>query len=133
MLLGLYFVLVRPPLLPEDPRSMGTSLAQIQATVPGVLIWIRRVFWVMGGYMFATGLLTVYVALTAFRRRTRGVTGIVILAGVTSIGWMAVVNFLLISDFRWLILVFFLLWPLAVGLYCVEGRGHRSRETPSRR
>ena len=23
------------------------SLAQIQATVPGLLIWMRRVFWVM--------------------------------------------------------------------------------------
>ena len=28
MLLGLYFIFVRPPLLPEDPRAMGTTLAQ---------------------------------------------------------------------------------------------------------
>ena len=48
MILGLYFVFVRPPLLPEDQRYMGASMAQIQATVPGLLIWIRRVFWVMG-------------------------------------------------------------------------------------
>lgn len=42
--LGLYFVFIRPPLLPEDPRFMGTTLAEIQATVPGLLIWLRRVF-----------------------------------------------------------------------------------------
>ena len=53
--LGLYFIFIRPPLLPEDPRFMGTSLDQIQSVIPGLLIWLRRVFWVMGGFMFATG------------------------------------------------------------------------------
>ena len=72
MILGLYFVFLRPSLLPEDPRYMGTSLAQIQETVPGLLIWLRRVFWVMGGYMFATGLLTFHLAVTAFRTRAPG-------------------------------------------------------------
>lgn len=120
MILGLYFIFVRPPLLPEDPRSMGTSLAEIQATVPGLLIWIRRVFWVMGGYMFATGLLTFYIAVTAFRTRARGIAGVVMLAGLTSIGWMAVVNFIIASDFKWLILSFFLVWALALLLYGLE-------------
>ena len=41
MILGQYFVFVRPPLLPEDPRYMGSSIAQIQVTVPGLLI-LRR-------------------------------------------------------------------------------------------
>lgn len=120
MILGLYFIFVRPPLLPEDPRSMGTSLAQIQATVPGLPIWMRRVFWVMGGYIFATGLLTFYIAVTAFRRRARGIAGVVMLAGLTSIGWMAVVNFIIASDFKWLILSFFLVWTLALVLYGLE-------------
>ena len=31
MVLGLYFVFLRPPLLPEDARFMGTSPAAIQA------------------------------------------------------------------------------------------------------
>ncbi|HEY3179570.1 MAG TPA: hypothetical protein VGL25_11885 [Casimicrobiaceae bacterium] len=35
--LGLYFVLLRPPLLPEDLRYMGTSLAEVQTHVPGLL------------------------------------------------------------------------------------------------
>ena len=123
-ILGLYFLFLRPPLLPEDLRSMGTSLTQVQATTPGLLIWLRRVFWVMGGYMFATGLLTLYVAITSFRTRVRGVAGIVGLAGLTSIGWMAVVNFIIGSDFKWLILILVFPWILALVLYHVE-RGSR--------
>jgi hypothetical protein len=34
--LGLYFVFIRPTLLPEDPRLMGTTLVEIQATMPGL-------------------------------------------------------------------------------------------------
>ena len=120
MLLGLYFVLLRPPLLPEDPRFMGTSMAQIQLSVPGLLIWLRRVFWVMGGYMVATGLLTFYVALTSFRARVRGVAGVVAISGLTSIGLMAAVNWMIASDFRWLIPSFVVPWALALALYRSE-------------
>jgi hypothetical protein len=101
MIVRFYFVLLRPPLLPEDPRFMGTSMAQVQTSVPGLLIWLRRVFWVMGGYMFATGLLTFYVALTSFRVRVRGAAGLVAISGLTSIGLMAAVNLMIASDFRW--------------------------------
>ena len=120
MILGLYFVFLRPPLLPEDPRFMGTSMAQIQMSVPGLLIWLRRVFWVMGGYMFATGLLTIYVALTSFRDRFRGAPVVVAISGLTSIGLMAAVNLLIASDFRWLILSFVVPWALALALYRSE-------------
>ncbi len=120
MILGLYFVLLRPPLLPEDPRFMGTSMAQVQMSVPGLLIWLRRVFWVMGGYMFATGLLTFYVALTSFRVRVRGAAGVVAISGLSSIGLMAAVNLMIASDFRWLILSFVVPWALALALYRSE-------------
>ncbi|GAB4577462.1 MAG: hypothetical protein Fur0022_01930 [Anaerolineales bacterium] len=118
--LGVYFVVLRPPLLPEDPRYMGTSFAELQATAPGLLIWLRRVFWVMGGYMFAAGLLTVYVALTSFRARAKGAAVIVAITGSASIGWMVVVNFLIDSDFKWLLLAFALPWMMALGLYRFE-------------
>ena len=120
MILGLYFVFLRPPLLPEDPRFMGTSMAQVQMSVPSLLIWLRRVFWVMGGYMFATGLLTIYVALTSFRFRVRGAPVVVAISGLTSIGLMAAVNLLIASDFRWLILSFVVPWALALALYRSE-------------
>ena len=120
MALGLYFVFLRPPLLPEDLRSMRTSLPDLQATMPGLFIWLRRVFGVMGGYMFATGLLTLYVAVTGFRDRLCGVALVVALAGMSSIELMAVVNFIIESDFRWLILTFILPWVLALALYRSE-------------
>ena len=120
MALGLYFAFLRPPLLPEDPRFMGSSLAQVQEALPGLLIWLRRVFWVMGGYIFTTGLLTVYVALTAFRSRARGAASVVAVSGLASIGLMVVVNFVIASDFRWLILSFALPWAVALVLHRIE-------------
>jgi len=36
--LGLYFIFIRPPLLPEDLRFMGTSLGEIQSVIPGLFI-----------------------------------------------------------------------------------------------
>jgi hypothetical protein len=120
--LGLYFVFVRPALLPEDPRFMGTTLAQIQAVIPGLLIWLRRVFWVMGGFMFATGLLTTFIAVSAFQQLKRGVRSVVTLAGLTSIGWMAAVNFMIKSDFKWLLLAFNFPWIVALILSWRENR-----------
>lgn len=112
--LGLYFVFIRPALLPEDPRFMGTTLAEIQATMPGLLTWLRRVFWVMGGFMFATGVLTTYIAVTAFQQLRRGARSIIALTSLTSIGWMATVNFMINSDFKWLLLAFNLPWIAAL-------------------
>lgn len=123
--LGLYFVFLRPPLLPEDPRYMGTSLAEIQATAPGLFKWLQKVFWVMGGYIFTTGLLTLYVAITTFRTRASGVGWIVAVAGLTSIGWMAVVNFIIGSDFKWPLFGFALLWGIALLLFGIERRKRR--------
>ena len=120
--LGLYFVFIRPALLPEDPRFMGTTLVEIQATVPGLLIWLRRVFSVMGGFMFTAGLLTTYIAVTAFQQLARGARSVVALAGLTSIGWMAVVNFMINSDFKWLLLTFNLPWIVALVFSWRESR-----------
>ncbi len=114
--LGIYFVFKRPPLLPEDPRFMGTTHAEIQATVPGLLIWLRRVLWVMGGFMFATGLLTTFIAVTAFQQMIPGAGYVVALASLASIGLMTAVNFMINSDFKWLLLAFNLPWIVALVL-----------------
>lgn len=118
--LGIYFVFVRPPLLPEDLRFMGTSLAAIQVSVPGLLVWLRRVFWVLGGFIFTTGLMTVHLALTSFRVRASGTTLVAALTGATSIGWMVTVNFMIDSDFKWLLLAFGLPWAIALALFRLE-------------
>jgi hypothetical protein len=56
--LGLYFALLRPALLPKDPRYIGSSLEAIRVAVPGLEGWLGLVFKVMGGFMVATGALT---------------------------------------------------------------------------
>lgn len=118
--LGLYFAFVRPALLPEDARFMGASPAVIQAALPGLSLWLQRVFWVMGGFMFSAGVLTCYLAFTAFRQRAPGSAVVVALAGLASIGTMAAVNFAIASDFRWLIRSFAVPWASALALYWRE-------------
>jgi hypothetical protein len=115
--MGLYFALIRPELLPEDIRYMGLSSQQLQATAPGLSNWLDKVFWVLGGYVYTSGLFTCYVARTAFRERRRGVLSIVSLAGVSSLGIMVMINFLIDSDFKWLLLIFTVLWLSALGLF----------------
>ncbi|MEP6902295.1 MAG: hypothetical protein ABJA66_11125 [Actinomycetota bacterium] len=119
--IGLYFIFLRPPLLPEDVRYMDTTLAEIQRAAPGLARWLQKVFWVMGGYIFTAGLLTTYVAFASFQTRTRGAFQVIVLAGLSSIGWMTVINFIINSAFKWLLLVFVLVWAAALILYRIEG------------
>ena len=112
--LGLYFIFLRPPLLPEDLRYMRATLAQIQNTLPDLQIWLSRVFGVLGGYMIATGLLTTYISATSFRIGKLGAITVVCVSGLASIGWMIITNFMIGSDFRWLLMVFSLPWIAAL-------------------
>ena len=112
--MGAYFALLRPPLLPEDMRYVGISLTEIQSAIPRFLPWISRVFGVLGGYMFATGLLTTALAASSFRTGKPLPTAIVVISGLASIGWMATTNFLIDADFNWLLLAFTLPWLIAI-------------------
>lgn len=115
--LGLYFILLRPPLLPEDPRYIGSSLVQIQSTLPGLGRWLNHVFNVMGGFMAASGVLTAFVAVTAVPARTRG-TGIVLLvAGLASVVTMSWTNFAIESNFKVLLAAPAILWVAGLALY----------------
>ena len=119
--IGLYFIFLRPPLLAEDARYMDATLAEIQAAAPGLTRWLQKVFWVMGGYIFTVGLLTIYIAFSSFQTRTRVAFPIIAIAGLSSIGWMTVVNFIINSDFKWLLLMSALVWAAALILYKLEG------------
>ena len=83
----------------------------------GLSAWLQKVFWVMGSYIFTTGLLTIYISLTSFRKRINGSFGIVAISGISSIGSMTIVNFVIGSDFRWLLLIFTVPWVIALILY----------------
>lgn len=119
--IGLYFIFLRPPLLAEDARYMNTTLEDIQAAAPGLTRWLQKVFWVMGGYIFTVGLLTIYIAFSAFQTRTRVAFPIIAIAGLSSIGWMTGVNFIINSDFKWLLLMSALVWAAALIFYKLEG------------
>ena len=115
--MGVYFIFIRPPLLPEDLRYMKITLPMEQDKMQGLQMWLKKVFWVMGCYIFTTGLLTIFIAFTSFRTRTRGAYGIVALSGISSIGAMTVVNFMIGSDFKWILLIFMLPSVIALILY----------------
>ena len=120
--LGGYFALLRPALLPEDPRFIGSSLAQIQAVLPGLERWLGRVFVVMGGFMAAAGVLTAFVALTAVSMGSKG-TGVVLLAvGLSTVVTMSWTNFAIESNFKWLLLAPAILWFAGLLSYALEHR-----------
>jgi hypothetical protein len=119
--LGAYFLLLRPALLPEDPRYIGSSLEAIHSALPGLERWLGHVFNVMGGFMVATGAMTTLVAFRWVARRERGTFAALSVAGAASVGQMSATNFLLESDFRWLLLLPALLWFFGLTCYLREG------------
>ena len=120
--LGLYFALLRPPLLPEDPRFIGSSLVQIQSTLPGLGRWLNHVFNVMGGFMVASGVLTAFIAVTAVPARTRGTSIVLLVAGLASVATMSWTNFAIDSNFQWVLLVPAVLWFAGIATYVFERR-----------
>lgn len=118
--MGVYFIFLRSSLLSEDLIYMGSTLENVKMNLPGLLNWLPKVFWVMGGYIFTSGLLTVFISFTAYRKRTNCAFGIVALAGISSIGLMTMVNFMIDSDFKWLLFSFMLLWVSSLVLYLLR-------------
>ena len=121
--MGLYFIAVRPPLLPEDARFMGATSSQIQTAVPGIEIWLEKVFTVMGGFMAGAGVLTVFVATVAMRSRLKGTSWAIALAGVLTVGLMSATNFAIHSDFRWVLLVPAIVWLVGLVLHVAKCPG----------
>ena len=115
--LGLYFIAVRPPLLPEDARFMGSTATQIQSVLPGLEAWLKNVFTVMGGFMAGVGVLTVFVATAVMPLRLKGTSWAVALAGALTVALMSATNFALSSDFRWLLLAPALVWLAGLVLH----------------
>jgi hypothetical protein len=115
--LGTYFIFVRPALLPEDPRFIGTLLERLREAAPGLEAWLRIVFTVMGGFMVGAGVLTVFLARTVVPARLKGTGWALALAGLPTVVLMSVMNFVLHSDFRWVLLMPALVWVAAIALY----------------
>ncbi|WP_249156348.1 hypothetical protein [Bradyrhizobium japonicum] len=120
--MGCYFLFIRPALLPEDIRYMGLTPDELEAIGPRLATWLNHVFDVMGGYVTATGVLALTLAVTAFRHRCPWAVAGSIVAGLVSIGWMTAINFMINSDFKWLLLAFALTWAASIAAFAVEAR-----------
>jgi hypothetical protein len=115
--LGFYFIVLRPPLLPEDLRFMGMTHEGIRNAVPGLESWLQRVLTVMGGFMASAGVLTVFVATVAVPHRLKGTSWVIALSGALTFLLMSATNFALHSDFRWVLVVPALVWLLGLASY----------------
>jgi hypothetical protein len=111
--IGGFFLWGRPALLPEDLRYLRRTAREIDTAIPSLRAWLRLVFIVLGGYAVATGTLTVYLAATVIRNAEPWAVAVLAVAGASSIGVMAVVNFVLHSAFRWLLGAAAALWIVA--------------------
>ena len=118
--LGIYFIALRPPLLPEDPRFMGSTLEQLRQAAPGLESWLRIVFTVMGGYMVGSGVLTLFAARVAMPRQLAGTAWALAFAGLATVGLMSAMNFALRSDFRWVLVVPVAIWIAGVAAFVVN-------------
>ena len=119
--LGVYFIILRPPLLPEDSRFIGSTLEQLRLAAPGLENWLQKVFIVMGGFMSGAGVLTVLVATVVMPGDFKGTAWALTLSGALTVVLMSAINFALLSDFRWLLLVPALAWISGLVLF-TKGR-----------
>jgi hypothetical protein len=115
--MGCYFVFFRPALLPEDFNYIGTSEGEIRKLVPGLTVWLKKVFIVLGGYIFTSGFLMSYLGMAKTQRNSASLFGVISLPGLSSIGMMSVVNFVIDSDFKWLLLLFATPWIFCLFTY----------------
>ena len=129
---GLYFIALRPALLPEDIRFLEAGVTSLHV-VPRLETWLHLVFFVLGGQMAAVGALVVGSSLRIFhaRGRNRGELAWLGAAGLLSVGTMAGVNFALQSDFRWLLIAPGVAWSVGLALALASCLTAAAREPAS--
>ena len=124
--LGAYFMFARPPLLPEDLRNLGSSAIQVEVLLPRLASWLRNVFTVMGGFIAGCGVLTIYVSVRAVPQCLQGTGTALGCAGLLTVATMSWINFVLDSDFKWLLLAPAVAWLLGLVSYGVGRRAERT-------
>ncbi len=115
--LGGYFMFARPPLLPEDERYMGSSVIQVEMLLPHLASWLRSVFTVMGGFIAGCGVLIILVSVRAVPQNLKGTGAALACVGLLTVVTMSWTNFVLDSDFKWLLLAPVVGWVLGLVSY----------------
>jgi hypothetical protein len=115
--MGCYFVFLRPVLLPEDLKYMNTSEVEINNHLPGLTHWLQKVFIVLGGYIATSGSLMLYFGIAKDYQRSILLFFLILMSGLTSIVMMTAINFIIDSDFKWLLLLFTTPWIFSLLTY----------------
>ncbi len=71
----------------------------------------------MGGFIAGAGVLTVFVAAVAMPARLKGTSWAIAFSGALTVALMSATNFVIHSDFRWLLLIPALIWLSALVAY----------------
>jgi hypothetical protein len=109
-------------MLPEDFNFIHTNQTAINDELPGLLIWLKKVFIVLGGYIFTSGALFSYLSIHETNKQSNAWFITIIVAGVSSVGLMTAVNFMIDSDFKWLLLLFNVPWLTSLGSTIRSGK-----------
>lgn len=130
LLIGFYFMFIRPSFLPEDLRVSATTLAAVRGAAPGIEAWLQWVFAVMGGQMAALGVVVMGGAFNIVRGRRPGrvALGAYVAAGLLSVTLMSGANFAFGSDFRWFLVAPVALWLAAMIVLGVRFGQHVSND-----
>jgi hypothetical protein len=115
--MGCYFIFFRPALLPEDLSYMNSSEPEINNHLPGLAHWLQKVFIVLGGYIGASGSLMLYFGIAKDYERSLLLFIIILISGLTSIAMMTAINFIIDSDFKWLLLLLTTPWIFTILTY----------------
>ena len=124
--LGGYFMLARPPLLPEDLRYLGSSAIQVEVLLPHLVSWLRNVFTVMGGFIAGCGVLTILVSARVVPQCRQGTGAALACTGLLTVATMSWTNFLLDSDFKWLLVAPAVVWLLGLVGYAAGSRAEHA-------
>lgn len=115
--LGIYFIFIRASLLPEDLRFIGVSDIEIQKSIPRLSQWLNHVFTVLGGFIAGCGVLVLFLTKNVLRHQFPGSTFALGITGLLTVGTMSWINFLIDSQFKWVLFVPALLWLLGIFSY----------------
>jgi hypothetical protein len=103
---GIYFLFIRPVMLPEDIRLTGMDP---QLLSPGMAEWLRIVFRTWGGFIAGFGILILSVATYMLTSRRALLSWGVALALSVAFGRFLVSNVTIRSDFLWFVGALFVL------------------------
>lgn len=122
--LGLHFLFVRPPMLPEDFRFTGINPAELPERMAD---WLRIVFRTWGGFLAGFGVALVGVAAYLFTARRVPLCWAVAIGVVVAFGRFLLSNVVIRSDYLVFVAILFGLAVVAAAGMIFSSR-HEGRD-----